>query len=85
LPQCQFPEISAGGPLIIRGASPEQDVQIGIVSFGDGCKQLIPDVFARVSHQLSWIKKNVCRKSKSETTFDCSKKSAKAAKNAKKM
>jgi hypothetical protein len=42
-------------------------------------------VYARVSNQLGWIKKYVCRKSKSETTFDCSKKSAKAAKNAKKM
>jgi hypothetical protein len=50
------------------------------------------DVYARVSNQLGWIKKNVCCESNSETTFDCSettfdcsKKSAKAAKNAKKM
>jgi hypothetical protein len=40
-------------------------------------------VFAHVSNQLSWIKKTVCSKSKGDTTFDCSMKSAKAAKNSK--
>jgi secreted trypsin-like serine protease len=102
-PSCSFIlsiKLVSGGPLIIPGASPEQDVQIGIVQFGQAsCIQQIPDVFARVSNQLGWIKKNVCCAScsettfvcSSETTFDCSSettfdcKSSKAAKHAKKM
>jgi trypsin len=79
-------KLVSGGPLIIPGASPEQDVQVGIVSFGTTyCIQAKSDVYARVSNQFDWIKKNLCSKSKSETSFDCSTKSAKAAKNAKKM
>jgi secreted trypsin-like serine protease len=95
-PSCSFIlsiKLVSGGPLIILGASPEQDVQVGIVSFSEPkCTITWPDVFARVSNQLGWIKKNVCCESKSETTFDCSettfdcsKKSAKAAKKSKKM
>jgi hypothetical protein len=58
-------KLVSGGPLIIPGASPEQDVQIGIVvSYGDidECFNNLPHVFACVSNQLSLINKNVCSK-----------------------
>jgi len=53
----------SGGPLVIKGNTPEEDIQVGIVSWGIGCAYL-PGVFARVSRAHSWIKKTVCAQSK---------------------
>jgi len=48
----------SGGPLIIKGESPEEDVQVGIVSWGQGCANpLFPGVYARVSRQTNWIER----------------------------
>jgi len=47
----------SGGPLIIDN---EEQIQIGIVSWGLGCAQpFVPGVYMRVSHFLDWIKKNM--------------------------
>jgi len=48
-----------GGPLIKRGVNAENDVVVGITSFGVGCATEVPGVFARVSNKYDWIKKNV--------------------------
>lgn len=45
----------SGGPLIQNG------IQIGIVTFGDGCaKANIPGVYTRVSAYSSWIVQGIC-------------------------
>ncbi len=49
----------SGGPLIIRNGSAENDVLIGIVSWGVGCAYL-PGVFARVSEGFEWMNREVC-------------------------
>ncbi|KAL7476508.1 hypothetical protein ACHAW6_002367 [Cyclotella cf. meneghiniana] len=56
----------SGGPLVIRNgsnkATGENDVQVGVVSWGIGCAtNTFPGVYARVSSQYDWIKKNVCK------------------------
>jgi len=48
-----------GGPLIKRGVKAEDDVVVGITSFGVGCASGLPGVFARVSSGYKWIKKTV--------------------------
>jgi len=48
-----------GGPLIKRGEKAEDDVVVGITSFGVGCASGLPGVFARVSSGYKWIKKTV--------------------------
>mmetsp|Transcript_5611 Transcript_5611/g.11798 ORF Transcript_5611/g.11798 Transcript_5611/m.11798 type:complete len:324 (-) Transcript_5611:415-1386(-) len=49
----------SGGPLIKRGVNAEDDVVVGITSFGFGCATEYPGVFARVSSKYDWIKTNV--------------------------
>lgn len=49
----------SGGPLIVPGETPEDDEQIGVVSWGIGCAYL-PGVFARVAYGHDWIKETVC-------------------------
>ncbi|XP_047491698.1 trypsin-1-like [Penaeus chinensis] len=47
----------SGGPLCVKESS--KYVQVGIVSFGDGCaKPGSPGVYARVTEFLPWIKAN---------------------------
>merc|ERR1740139_1985398 len=48
-----------GGPLIKRGANAEDDVIVGITSFGKECDNGFPRVFARVSSVYDWIKRTV--------------------------
>ena len=51
----------SGGPLIIRGDSSEDDLQVGLVSFGLKCgHDVLPGVYARVSAQADWIAQQVC-------------------------
>ena len=48
----------SGGPLIIKGETAEDDIQVGITSFGRGCANpLFPGVYARVSKQYDWIER----------------------------
>jgi len=49
----------AGGPLIKRGVNAENDVVVGITSWGIGCATEFPGVYARVSRKYDWIKTNV--------------------------
>jgi len=51
----------SGGPLIIEGDSPEDDVQVGVVSWGYGCAdEDFPGVYARLSYQRDWIVMELC-------------------------
>ncbi len=64
----------SGGPLVIRGADSNgaEDIQVGVVSWGYGCAMAeYPGVYARVSSQYEWIRKTVCRNSKSDHNFNC--------------
>jgi secreted trypsin-like serine protease len=54
----------SGGPLVVSGASANDDVQVGVVSFGEGCALAnLPGVYARVSTYLGWIQDTICRTS----------------------
>ena len=57
--------ISLGGPLIIMGDTPDDDIEVGIVSWGSGCGSS-PAVYARVSRAYDWIVENVCGDDKSD-------------------
>jgi hypothetical protein len=57
---------SLGGPLIVPGETQDEDIQIGVVSWGYGCaRDKYPGVYARISSRFDWIKRNVCRESTS--------------------
>mmetsp|Transcript_16593 Transcript_16593/g.29947 ORF Transcript_16593/g.29947 Transcript_16593/m.29947 type:complete len:578 (+) Transcript_16593:299-2032(+) len=50
----------SGGPLVVRtNDNPEDDVQVGIVSWGVGCASL-PGVFSRISEAYEWTVDTVC-------------------------
>eukprot|EP00559_Dactyliosolen_fragilissimus_P006314 CAMPEP_0184855286 /NCGR_PEP_ID=MMETSP0580-20130426/578_1 /TAXON_ID=1118495 /ORGANISM="Dactyliosolen fragilissimus" /LENGTH=418 /DNA_ID=CAMNT_0027349761 /DNA_START=251 /DNA_END=1508 /DNA_ORIENTATION=- len=53
----------SGGPLILKSNNPSKpDTQVGIVSFGFGCKlNDFPGVYQRVSNQYKWIRDTACR------------------------
>ena len=52
----------SGGPLILGGSSSAAtDIQVGIVSFGDGCANIgVPGVYTRVSYYTTWIQSEIC-------------------------
>jgi trypsin len=50
----------SGGPAIIAGTSSANDLQVGIVSFGNTCGGPNPGVYVRVSNYADWIQKQVC-------------------------
>ena len=52
----------SGGPLILGGSSSAAtDIQVGIVSFGDGCAKIgVPGVYTRVSYYAPWIQSQIC-------------------------
>ena len=55
----------SGGPLIVRDDnSPDEDILVGVVSWGIGCG-VMPGVFSRVSFGYDWIRSTVC-----ETSID---------------
>jgi secreted trypsin-like serine protease len=58
----------SGGPLLMKGSSAQNDVQIGITAWGpSGCvADGYPDVFTRVSYFAQWIDGQVCKFSKSK-------------------
>lgn len=63
----------SGGPLLILGSNPSEDVQVGIVSWGLDCAEKIPGVYHRLSHSYRWIQKTMCEISDSPADyFDCS-------------
>lgn len=54
----------SGGPLIYASSSdnPEDDVQVGIVSWGLGCAlKAFPGVYSRISEEFDWITEQVCK------------------------
>ena len=51
----------SGSPLIISGSDSDFDVQIGIVSFGEGCARAnFPGVYTRVSAYTNFIFNQLC-------------------------
>ena len=51
----------SGSPLIVRGNTAAEDVQVGLVSFGLDCNHdTLPGVYARVSSEIDWITEQVC-------------------------
>ena len=53
----------SGGPIMIKGATSEDDVQVGVTSWGpfDCGHPKIPAFYARISEVKDWIDNNVCR------------------------
>eukprot|EP00548_Thalassiothrix_antarctica_P018334 CAMPEP_0194194308 /NCGR_PEP_ID=MMETSP0154-20130528/75515_1 /TAXON_ID=1049557 /ORGANISM="Thalassiothrix antarctica, Strain L6-D1" /LENGTH=456 /DNA_ID=CAMNT_0038918729 /DNA_START=70 /DNA_END=1436 /DNA_ORIENTATION=+ len=48
----------SGGPLY----DSDNDVLVGVVSWGIGCAQAgYPGVYSRISNQISWIKEEICK------------------------
>mmetsp|Transcript_18092 Transcript_18092/g.36442 ORF Transcript_18092/g.36442 Transcript_18092/m.36442 type:complete len:129 (-) Transcript_18092:104-490(-) len=64
-------EGDSGGPLIVKGDSPEEDIQVGIVSWGSGCANNFPGVYSRVAEAKRWIDNTICDIS-SAAPFRCS-------------
>ena len=63
----------SGGPLIIKGDDADEDVQVGVVSWGLGCAmQTFPGVYSRISAEYEWIRSSVCKISKyPPSSFGC--------------
>jgi len=53
----------SGGPLFVEG-SDGSDLQVGVVSFGEGCaRSEYPGVYSRVSTYYDWIRRETCASS----------------------
>eukprot|EP00534_Pseudo-nitzschia_fraudulenta_P003259 CAMPEP_0201117076 /NCGR_PEP_ID=MMETSP0850-20130426/1159_1 /ASSEMBLY_ACC=CAM_ASM_000622 /TAXON_ID=183588 /ORGANISM="Pseudo-nitzschia fraudulenta, Strain WWA7" /LENGTH=409 /DNA_ID=CAMNT_0047381315 /DNA_START=293 /DNA_END=1522 /DNA_ORIENTATION=+ len=50
----------SGGPLFRKGATPGEDVLVGLVSWGLSCGGDTPGVYTRVSYFYDWIVNNMC-------------------------
>ena len=62
----------SGGPLIVKGKTPADDVLVGTVAWTrGGCgNNLFPDVFSSMSYNYEWIVKTACALS-NNPPFDC--------------
>lgn len=65
----------SGGPLIVSGGSADQDVQVGVISWGFGCAlPAFPGVYARVSAEMEWLRSMICEVSSDPPEYlSCSK------------
>jgi hypothetical protein len=65
----------SGSPLILEGSTAEQDVQVGLVSWGYECAGELPGIYSRLSHwrTFNFIHDTVCEYSVSPPTayMDC--------------
>lgn len=60
----------SGGPLIVKGADASSDVQVGVVSWGNGCAYPdYPGVYARVSSQIEWIEEQIASGTKPDDEY----------------
>jgi secreted trypsin-like serine protease len=53
----------SGGPLLVLGSSPSDDMQVGVVSWGYGCATPIPGIYHRLSYSYDWIRAMICSRS----------------------
>jgi V8-like Glu-specific endopeptidase len=60
----------SGGPLVLEGNTADDDVVIGLVSWGIGCARM-PGVYARVAYpsHYNWIVANVCTMSSNPPAY----------------
>mmetsp|Transcript_61173 Transcript_61173/g.68501 ORF Transcript_61173/g.68501 Transcript_61173/m.68501 type:complete len:462 (-) Transcript_61173:1561-2946(-) len=66
----------SGSPLVLTGETQDDDIQIGLVSWGYECAGHLPGVYSRLSyyHNFEFVKKQVCMRSKQPPTYmDCEK------------
>lgn len=60
----------SGAPLIVQGDNAGQDIQVGIVSSGEGCGlPRKPGIYARISTSHDWIQDTICQLSSSKPTY----------------
>lgn len=62
----------SGGPLVVKNS--QGTIQVGVVSWGIGCaSKSFPGVYARISSQYDWIKREVCKNKVAGTPdyFEC--------------
>jgi len=50
----------SGGPLFLKGETPEEDSLVGLVSWGYECGGDAPGVYARISYFYDWIVDQMC-------------------------
>lgn len=63
-----------GGPLISKGSNNKydddtNDVLVGIISWGLGCRNWLPGVYTRVSHYYDWVQQTIMLISSSPTAY----------------
>jgi hypothetical protein len=73
---CSSPPLTgdSGSPLILTGDSPENDVVVGLVSWGLECAGALPGIYSRLSYTeiYYFIQKKVCNQSvEPPRHFDC--------------
>jgi len=52
----------SGSPLVLPGGNEEEDIQIGVVSWGYECAGTLPGIYSRLSYSpiYDFVEKNVC-------------------------
>ena len=54
----------SGGPLLVLGDTPEDDILVGVVSFGEDCAHPeIPGVYADIAYSNRWVQSTICQNS----------------------
>mmetsp|Transcript_22749 Transcript_22749/g.56361 ORF Transcript_22749/g.56361 Transcript_22749/m.56361 type:complete len:413 (-) Transcript_22749:177-1415(-) len=61
----------SGSPLVLKGVTDDEDVQIGVVSWGYECAGTLPGIYSRLSYLpvYEFIEKNVCLNSVSPPEY----------------